>query len=78
MTPASIPESIADAPPSAKLVYRTLADTDSLSVSELTDQTALNQDTCRRALRRLEAADLVTYTRSSEDRRRREYSLCDE
>ena len=75
MTPASIPESIADAPPATKLVYRTLADADALSVSELADQTALDIRTCRRALRRLEENDLVTHDRDLTDLRRREYSL---
>jgi len=60
MSSPPIPESITDAPPATKLLYRELAAADgSLPFGALVSRTEMARSTCRRNLHRLEDAGLV-------------------
>ncbi|GAB6861768.1 winged helix-turn-helix domain-containing protein [Haloplanus litoreus] len=74
--PASPGESsIRELPPSAKLVVKTLEYEGSLTQAELAESTRLPDRTVRYALRKLEAADLVSSRISFVDARQRIYSI---
>ncbi|MFB6117514.1 MarR family transcriptional regulator [Halosegnis sp.] len=66
---------LADLPPSAKLVYKTLKYEGQLTQSALAEETLLPQRTVREALARLEAADLVVSRPAVMDARKRVYLL---
>jgi DNA-binding MarR family transcriptional regulator len=66
---------IRDLPPSAKLVAKVLDYHETLSQSELTEETLLPPRTVRDALTRLEDVDAVESRFSFSDARKRLYSL---
>ena len=66
---------VRDLPPSAKLVAKVLEYNDTLTQSELADETLLPPRTVRYALSRLEDADVVDSRFSFSDARKRLYSL---
>ncbi|WP_277553511.1 helix-turn-helix domain-containing protein [Halobaculum limi] len=66
---------VRDLPPSAKLVAKVLEYEDTLSQSELAEETLLPSRTVRYALSRLEEADVVESRFSFTDARKRLYSL---
>jgi len=66
---------VRDLPPSAKLVAKVLDYNDTLTQSELADETLLPPRTVRYALNRLEDADVVDSRFSFSDARKRIYSL---
>ncbi|TQQ83355.1 MarR family transcriptional regulator [Halonotius terrestris] len=68
-------EAVRDLPPSAKLVAKVLDYNDTLTQSELADETLLPPRTVRYALNRLEEADVVDSRFSFSDARKRLYSL---
>jgi len=68
-------EAVAELPPSAKLVAKVLEYNDTLTQSELADETLLPPRTVRYALSRLEEQDVVTSRFSFADARKRLYSL---
>ncbi|MFC7166429.1 MarR family transcriptional regulator [Halospeciosus flavus] len=68
-------ERVRDLPPSAKLVAKVLEYNDTLTQSELADETLLPPRTVRYALNRLEEEDLVESRFSFSDARKRLYSL---
>jgi DNA-binding MarR family transcriptional regulator len=67
--------SIRDLPPSAKLVAKVLQYNDTLTQSQLVEETLLPPRTVRYALTRLEDADAVNSRFSFTDARKRLYSL---
>ena len=77
--PESVGESgwdaVAELPPSAKLVAKTLEYNDALTQSELAEETLLPPRTVRYALNRLEDVDVVDSRFSFADARKRIYSL---
>ena len=66
---------VRDLPPSAKLVAKVLEYEDTLSQSELAEETLLPARTVRYALSRLEEQDVVESRFSFTDARKRVYSL---
>ncbi len=68
-------EAVADLPPSAKLVAKVLEYNDTLSQSELAEETLLPPRTVRYALTRLEDEDVVDSRFSFSDARKRLYTL---
>jgi DNA-binding MarR family transcriptional regulator len=82
--PDAVPDEAIDAegwdavralPPSAKLVAKVLEYNDTLTQSQLADETMLPPRTVRYALTRLEEADVVESRFSFSDARKRLYSL---
>jgi DNA-binding MarR family transcriptional regulator len=68
-------DAVRDMPPSAKLVAKVLDYNDTLSQSQLAEETLLPPRTVRYALTRLEEADVVESRFSFSDARKRLYSL---
>jgi DNA-binding MarR family transcriptional regulator len=68
-------DAVAELPPSAKLVAKTLEYNDALTQSELADETLLPPRTVRYALNRLEEVGVVDSRFSFADARKRIYSL---
>ncbi|ESP88396.1 MarR family transcriptional regulator [Candidatus Halobonum tyrrellensis] len=68
-------ESVRDLPPSAKLVAKVLEYEDTLTQSQLTEETLLPPRTVRYALSRLEDAGAVESRFSFSDARKRLYTL---
>jgi DNA-binding MarR family transcriptional regulator len=68
-------ESVRDLPPSAKLVAKVLDYNDTLTQSQLAEETLLPPRTVRYALTRLEEEDVVDARFSFSDARKRIYSL---
>lgn len=68
-------ESVRDLPPSAKLVAKVLDYNDTLTQSELAEETLLPPRTVRYALNRLEEEGVVDARFSFSDARKRLYSL---
>ena len=68
-------DAVADLPPSAKLVAKVLEYNDTLTQSQLADETMLPPRTVRYALSRLEDAGVVTSRFSFADARKRIYTL---
>ncbi|MEF8786789.1 MAG: helix-turn-helix domain-containing protein [Haloarculaceae archaeon] len=66
---------VADLPPSAKLVAKVLEYNDTLTQSQLADETMLPPRTVRYALSRLEDVGVVTSRFSFADARKRIYTL---
>jgi len=68
-------QSLRDLPPSAKLVAKVLEYNDSLTQSQLAEETLLPPRTVRYALTRLEEAEIVESRFSFSDARKRIYTL---
>jgi DNA-binding MarR family transcriptional regulator len=68
-------DDVADLPPSAKLVAKVLEHNDTLSQTELAEETMLPARTVRYALNRLEEQDVVASRFSFSDARKRLYCL---
>ncbi|WP_049970592.1 MarR family transcriptional regulator [Haladaptatus cibarius] len=68
-------EAVRDLPPSAKLVAKVLEYNETMTQSELADETLLPPRTVRYALNRLEDQDLVDSRFSFSDARKRLYTL---
>jgi len=68
-------ETLQDLPPSAKLVAKVLEYNDSLTQSQLAEETLLPPRTVRYALTRLEDAEVVESRFSFADARKRIYTL---
>jgi len=68
-------DAVRELPPSAKLVAKVLEYNDTLTQSELAEETLLPPRTVRYALSRLEDADVVDSRFSFSDARKRLYSL---
>ncbi|WP_423751242.1 MarR family transcriptional regulator [Salinirarus marinus] len=68
-------EAVRDLPPSAKLVAKVLDYNDTLTQSQLAEETLLPPRTVRYALTRLEEEDVVEARFSFSDARKRIYSL---
>lgn len=68
-------EAVRELPPSAKLVAKILEYNDSLTQSELAEETLLPPRTVRYALNRLEEVDVVDSRFSFADARKRIYTL---
>ncbi|GAA0199187.1 MarR family transcriptional regulator [Haladaptatus pallidirubidus] len=68
-------EVVRDLPPSAKLVAKVLEYNETMTQSELADETLLPPRTVRYALNRLEDEDLVDSRFSFSDARKRLYTL---
>jgi DNA-binding MarR family transcriptional regulator len=68
-------DAVRDLPPSAKLVAKVLEYNDTLTQSQLADETLLPPRTVRYALSRLEDAGVVDSRFSFADARKRIYSL---
>jgi DNA-binding MarR family transcriptional regulator len=68
-------EAIAELPPSAKLVAKVLEYEDTLTQSELAEETLLSPRTVRYAVSRLEEVDVVNSRFSFSDARKRLYTL---
>jgi DNA-binding MarR family transcriptional regulator len=68
-------ESVRDLPPSAKLVAKVLDYNDTLTQSQLAEETLLPPRTVRYALTRLEDEEVVESRFSFSDARKRLYSL---
>ncbi len=68
-------EPVRDLPPSAKLVAKVLDYNDTLTQSEIAEETLLPARTVRYALSRLEEEDVVDSRFSFADARKRLYSL---
>ena len=68
---------VASLPPSAKLVYKTLQYEGPLTQSQIADSSLLPQRTVRHALKKLEAADIVTESVYLMDARKSNYHLID-
>lgn len=68
-------EALEDLPPSAKLVAKVLEYNETLTQSELADETLLPARTVRYALTRLEEQDVVESRFSFSDARKRIYTL---
>lgn len=71
-------ETLADEPPSAKLVFKVLEHDAPLTQQELADETMLPRRTVRFALSRLDEAGLVDDRVSFRDARQSVYSLTDD
>ena len=74
-TEAASWDAVRDLPPSAKLVAKVLEYNDTLTQSQLADETLLPPRTVRYALNRLEEAGVVSSRFSFADARKRIYSL---
>ncbi|MFB6164063.1 MAG: MarR family transcriptional regulator [Haloarculaceae archaeon] len=68
-------DAVRELPPSAKLVAKTLEYNDTLTQSQLADETLLPPRTVRYALNRLEEVDVVESRFSFSDARKRIYTL---
>ncbi|MFC7073314.1 MarR family transcriptional regulator [Halovenus rubra] len=68
-------ESLTELPPSAKLVAKVLEYNDTLTQSQLAEETLLPARTVRYALTRLEDADVIESRFSFVDARKRVYTL---
>ena len=68
-------DAVSDLPPSAKLVAKVLEYNDSLTQSQLAEETLLPPRTVRYALTRLEDVDVVGSRFSFSDARKRIYTL---
>ncbi|WP_277540497.1 MarR family transcriptional regulator [Haloarcula laminariae] len=68
-------DAVADLPPSAKLVAKVLEYNDSLTQSQLAEETLLPPRTVRYALTRLEDVEVVSSRFSFSDARKRIYTL---
>ncbi|MFC5134353.1 MULTISPECIES: winged helix-turn-helix domain-containing protein [Haloferacaceae] len=68
-------EAVRDLPPSAKLVAKVLDYNDTLTQSQLAEETLLPPRTVRYALSRLEEEDVIDARFSFTDARKRLYSL---
>ncbi|GAA0518466.1 transcriptional regulator, ArsR family [Halorubrum aquaticum] len=68
-------EAVRDLPPSAKLVAKVLDYNDTLTQSQLAEETLLPPRTVRYALSRLEEEDVIDSRFSFTDARKRLYSL---
>jgi len=68
-------DDVRDLPPSAKLVAKTLEYNDTLTQSQLAEETLLPPRTVRYALNRLEEVDVVDSRFSFSDARKRVYAL---
>lgn len=68
-------EALQDLPPSAKLVAKVLEHNDTLTQSEIAEETLLPARTVRYALTRLEEENAVTSRFSFTDARKQIYSL---
>ncbi|MBV0923518.1 winged helix-turn-helix domain-containing protein [Halomicroarcula limicola] len=68
-------EAVRDLPPSAKLVAKVLEYNETLTQSQLAEETLLPPRTVRYALNRLEEADVVASRFSFADARKRIYTL---
>jgi len=68
-------DAVADLPPSAKLVAKVLEYEETLSQSEIAEETMLPPRTVRYALSRLEEVDVVDSRFSFSDARKRLYTL---
>ena len=68
-------EAVRDLPPSAKLVAKTLEYNDTLTQSQLAEETLLPPRTVRYALNRLEDVSVVDSRFSFSDARKRIYTL---
>jgi DNA-binding MarR family transcriptional regulator len=71
-------EKLRELPPSAKLVAKVLEYNETLTQSQLAEETLLPARTVRYALTRLEEADVVESRFSFVDARKRVYSLASE
>jgi DNA-binding MarR family transcriptional regulator len=71
-------EELRELPPSAKLVAKVLEYNETLTQSQLAEETLLPARTVRYALTRLEEADVVESRFSFVDARKRVYSLASE
>ena len=74
-TETAYPEFVKDLPPSAKLVVKVLEYNETLSQSELAEETLLPPRTVRYALNRLEEEEVVNARFSFTDARKRLYTL---
>jgi len=63
-----------DLPPSVKLVYLVLQESEPLTQTEIADRTLLPGRTVRYALTRLEDRDIVEYRHDLQDARGRKYT----
>ncbi|MDY6817655.1 MAG: helix-turn-helix domain-containing protein [Halobacteriales archaeon] len=68
-------DSLADLPPSAKLVYKVLEYNDTLTQGEIAEETMLPPRTVRYAITRLEEIGVVDSRFSFADARKRLYSI---
>jgi DNA-binding MarR family transcriptional regulator len=75
LTGENASESIRDLPPSAKLVAKVLEYNDTLTQSQIADESLLPDRTVRYALNRLDDEGLVDSRFSFSDARKRLYSL---
>jgi len=73
--PAASWDDVRDLPPSAKLVAKVLEYNDTLTQSQLAEETLLPPRTVRYALNRLEEVDVVASRFSFSDARKRLYTL---
>ncbi|WP_121821500.1 MarR family transcriptional regulator [Halostella salina] len=73
--PAASWDDVRDLPPSAKLVAKVLEYNDTLTQSQLAEETLLPPRTVRYALNRLEEVDVVASRYSFSDARKRLYTL---
>jgi len=71
----TLPESLLEASPAAKLAYRTLEREGELTKQELVEDMALHRNTVARALETLQCHDLVDVRESTRDARRQIYVL---
>lgn len=74
-TPGGTWDAVDDLPPSAKLVAKVLEHEDTLTQSELAEETLLSPRTVRYAVDRLEDVDAVESRISFSDARKRLYTL---
>ena len=75
LTGENATEAIRDLPPSAKLVAKVLEYNDTLTQSQIAEETLLPDRTVRYALSRLDEEELVTSRFSFSDARKRLYTL---
>ena len=68
-----VPEGLADLPPSAKYVWKTLATTEPATQSTLREETDLPRSTVRYALRRLDEKDALRIGYAPDDARVKTY-----
>ncbi|MFB6299034.1 MAG: MarR family transcriptional regulator [Halobacteriales archaeon] len=72
---SDLADSLADLPPSAKLVYKVLEYNDTLTQGEIAEETMLPPRTVRYAITRLEEIGVVDSRFSFADARKRLYSI---
>ncbi|UPW00128.1 winged helix-turn-helix transcriptional regulator [Halorussus gelatinilyticus] len=75
LTGENATEAIRDLPPSAKLVAKVLEYNDTLTQSQIAEESLLPDRTVRYALNRLDDEDIVSSRFSFSDARKRLYSL---